>query len=103
MDGPAHHAPYAQFLFRTDQDVTVTRPAGAQQNALGETAELLDAELAIDHYHHDLAIRRHLRPIHDQQIAVVDAEARHRASRYSDKESGLLMRNEMLIKAQAFL
>lgn len=75
----------------------------AQQDAVRQPAELLDGELAIDDGDDDAPVHRFEGTIHDEQIAIMDAEAGHRVSLHADEEGGFLMFDQVFVEAEARL
>lgn len=75
----------------------------AQQDAIRQTAELLDGEAAIDDSDDDLPVLRVERPIHDEQVAIMDAEAGHGVALHPDEEGGFPVLDQVLVEAQAVL
>lgn len=103
MDAPAHNAPDREFLIPRDEDIPMAGIAGTQQHALRQPAELLDGELAIDDGNDDAPVSRFDGTIHDEQIAIMDAEAGHRVSLHANEVGGFLMLDQVFVEAEARL
>lgn len=79
------------------------RTAGAQQYPLWHPASLLDHELTVDHGNDHAVITRLPGAIDHQQVTVVNAETDHGIALDPNEKGGILLLDQMLIKAQSGL
>ena len=86
--------------YRADRNRCVAGVFGGEDHALGVSGEALDGEFAVNHRNHDHANFGADRSVDDEQVAVVDAGALHRAASGAEEEGRCGAGDQLLVEVE---